>query len=120
MKEETKQKITTVIKFLLIIIVLGVSILFLDKKILKDNVKDIDWIRKNVNIIKDNSLGKNIYRVKKDDNISIYNLKFQQVVDEKINTFIESMKDDYIVFYNPYGTNELSVNVYFKESEIYS
>ncbi len=120
MKEETKQKITTVIKFLLIIIVLGVSILFLDKKILKDNVKDIDWIRKNVNIIKDNSLGKNIYRVKKDDNISIYNLKFQQVVDEKINTFIESMKDDYIVFYNPYGTNELSVNVYFKESESFN
>ena len=120
MKEETKQKITTVIKFLLIIIVLGVSILFLDKKILKDNVKDIDWIRKNVNIVKDNSLGKNIYRVKKDDNISIYNLKFQQVVDEKINTFIESMKDDYIVFYNPYGTNELSVNVYFKESESFN
>ena len=120
MKDETKQKITTVIKFLLIIIVLGVSILFLDKKILKDNVKDIDWIRKNVNIVKDNSLGKNIYRVKKDDNISIYNLKFQQVVDEKINTFIESMKDDYIVFYNPYGTNELSVNVYFKESESFN
>ncbi len=120
MKKETKEKVMLITKSLLALLIIVGLIFILDKKILEDNKKDIDWIRKNVNIVEDKSLGKNIYKIQKDDNISIYNLKFQQVVDEKINTFIESMKGDYIVFYNPYGTNELGLNIYFKDSKNYN
>lgn len=83
---------------------------WIDKK-----VEDIDWVRGNVNIILDSSMGENIYSVDKNKYISIYNMKYQQVISEKIDTLLEDVDDD-IIIYNPYGTNILSVNVYLKDS----
>ncbi len=44
-------------------------------------------------------------------------MNFQIVVEDKIDELIISSKSDYVLIYNLYGTNELSFNVYFKNSE---
>ncbi len=105
--------------FLIIIIafVLVETLDILNKQKLKANLKNESWLRNNVAITKDESLGDNIYKVIKNENITIYNVKFQKIVDEKIDLFTRD-NDDIIVIYNPYGTNNLSVNVYFKDEDI--
>ena len=62
-----KEKVMLITKSLLALIIIVGLIFILDKKILEDNKKDIDWIRKNVNIVEDKSLGKNIYKIQKDE-----------------------------------------------------
>lgn len=114
---KNQEKIMTVVKVLVLVIVLGVSVFFLNQKLQKINMSNINYIRRHVNIIEDKTLGNNIYKVSKNKNISIYNMKFQKVVKEKIDILIENSSKDYIVIYNPYGTNELGVNVYFKDSD---
>ena len=113
----TKEKIIEIIKVISLLAVLIILTLILDKKIMSENLKSIDWIRQNVSIEMDKTLGDNIYKVFKDKNISIYDMNFQTVVDDKIDELITSLKSEFIVIYNPYGTNELSLNVYFKNSE---
>lgn len=112
----TKEKIMRILKVISLIVVLIILTLILDKKIISENLKDKNWINQNVSIEIDNTLGKNIYKVFKDKNISIYDMNFQTVVKDKIDELITSSKFDYVVIYNPYGTNELSFNVYFKNS----
>ena len=110
------KKILIGILLILIIVLLGISILFINKKIAEDNLNNISWLRKNVSLKIDRSLGDEIYSISKNKYISIYNLKYQQVVSEKINSLLKENEKDYVVIYNPYGTNKLSLNVYFKDA----
>lgn len=105
-----------ILKVFLVVLVVFLILLILFKVInkekdneLKKNLKNIDWIRNNVSI-ESSDMGKNIYIIKKDENISIYNEYYSQVVTEKINEYLENNDELYI--YNPYGTNILSLNVY--------
>lgn len=116
---EKKKSILLILFIIVIIVVVCILGFFLNKRLLDKNLKDISWIRKHVQIEKDESLGNDIYAISKNKNISIYNMKYQKVVTEKINDVIDNMKDDYVVIYNPYGTNELSLNIYFKDSSAF-
>lgn len=111
-----KKKEIGILGVISLVIVLIIVTLILYKKMMRENVKDINWIRQNVSIKKDKTLGENIYKVFKNKNISIYDMNFQTVVDDKIDKLITSLESEYVVIYNPYGTNELSFNVYFKNS----
>lgn len=76
-----KNKILKYKKYILGIIVIILIALFsvnayekITTKMLKENLKDINWIRDKVEITKDNNLGKNIYTVNKNKHISIYSV----------------------------------------------
>lgn len=121
------KKIIKYIVLLIILIGCVVALIFcfnkLQGKNLLKNLKDIDWIRENVNISLSDNLGNNIYEVEKNDNISIFNELYQSVIDEKIKYLYDETYDfeSPLLVLNPYGTNNLGLNIYFtteKEMEI--
>lgn len=86
----------------------------INKRVIEKKLEDIDWLRGNIELVKDKSMGDDIYKVYKNEKISIFNLKYQKIVNEKINELVSTNKDK-LVIYNPYGTNKLSFNIYFKD-----
>ena len=113
--------------FLLIIVIfLLVAILYIILKTiysknLEKNLKNKSWINSNVKLIKESSINKNIYVVEKNENINIYNMLYQKVINEKITSLPEynSDIDNLLMVYNPYGTNNNAVNIYFKTNDYY-
>lgn len=91
----------------------------LSSRKLAKNLKDITWVKKQINISLDNDLGANIYSVSNKKKISIYNLNYQKVIDEEINKLLENSYtiDNPLIILNPYGTNNLGVNIYFDSEE---
>ena len=111
---------------LMIVIFLVVAILYiilktLYSKNLEKNLKNKSWINSNVKLIKESSINKNIYVVEKNENINIYNMLYQKVISEKITSLPEynSDIDNLLMIYNPYGTNNNAVNIYFKTNDYY-
>jgi len=77
--------------------------------------ESLSWVRENVSISLNGDFGENIYSVSKDDSILPYNENYRTVMDElmeELNSEAYAM-DEPLIIYNPYGTNNLSVNVYF-------
>ena len=111
---------------LMIVIFLLVAILYiilktLYSKNLEKNLKNKSWINSNVKLIKESSINKNIYVVEKNEIINIYNMLYQKVISEKITSLPEynSDIDNLLMIYNPYGTNNNAVNIYFKTNDYY-
>lgn len=113
------KKSRKIIFLVLIIVILIIFIFFIKGKIAEiheKNLTDEIWLTKNVKLIKDETINKNIYTVKKDNDINIYNSNYIKVIDKKV----ESLKNESstflspIMIYNGYGTNLLSLNMYFK------
>lgn len=57
-----------------------------------------------------------VYEIKKDENISIFNEDYQNIIEEKIDVLKESA--DYtlekpLLIHNPYGTGTLSYYLYY-------
>ena len=90
-------------------------------KNLEKNLKNKSWINSNVKLIKESSINKNIYVVEKNEIINIYNMLYQKVISEKITSLPEynSDIDNLLMIYNPYGTNNNAVNIYFKTNDYY-
>lgn len=118
-----KKKIIKNIIMILSLIVIGYSIFIIinnyKDNIIKKNLKDVNWINKNVNIILSDTLGNNIYEVKKDKNITIDNTLYQNIIDEKIDKLLNDTYDfkSPLIILNPYGTNNLGLNIYFNTDE---
>lgn len=121
-----KEKIMKIIRGILILLVLvliGLLIYFVGKNIytnkMKKNVKDKEWVYDNTLITHNNSYGEDIFSISKHKMIDVYNMNYQDAVDKRINEIVD---DSYtlaypLVIYNPYGTNNLGVNVYFETEE---
>ena len=121
-----KEKIMKIIRGILILLVLvliGLLIYFIGKNIytnkMKENVKDKEWVYDNTLITHNNSYGEDIFSISKHKMIDVYNMNYQDAVDKRINEIVD---DSYtlaypLVIYNPYGTNNLGVNVYFETEE---
>lgn len=114
------KKIFKIIKIVIIAILLVAFITYLciliNNKIRSNNIKNKDWLNENINIINDDVMGDNVMYISAKDYVSIFNKNYQKVIDEKINKLLE--ENDYtfekpLIIYNPYGTNTLSVNIYF-------
>ena len=121
-----KEKIMKIIRGILILLVLvliGLLIYFVGKNIytnkMKKNVKDKEWVYDNTLITHNNSYGEDIFSISKHKMIDVYNMNYQDAVDKRINEIVDdSYTLDYpLVIYNPYGTNNLGVNVYFETEE---
>ena len=86
------------------------------KSIRKRNINDENWLNKNIKIVYNEKLGKNIMSIKTKDYVNIFSEKYQKIVDNKINELIRKNNytlDNPLLIYNPYGTNTLSINIYF-------
>ncbi len=118
--KEHKKKILKYLFLLIIIIILIVGAIFITTKAIENmrakNINDKNWLRKNVNIVNDGYMGDDIMYIKTKDYVSIFKQNYQDIIEEKINALLE--KNEYtfehpLIIYNAYGTNTLSVNVYF-------
>lgn len=120
------KRLKKIINCLIIIIILSLVIYIVNKiyeefqrEKLEQNLHDISWIRKNINIINTGNYGDDVYSIDYNKNINIYNLLYQQVISEKIDTLLENdyTVENPLIIYNPYGTNNLSTNIYFETVE---
>lgn len=91
------------------------SIKAINARMLEKHLKDIDWLRGNISLIENEELGKDIYSIKRNEHISIYSLEYRNIVKEYDNLIKEKIPNEYIIIYNPFGTNKLSFNIYFRE-----
>ena len=114
-----KKKTLITIGCLIIILLLSFGIRKIYLNIHEENIKDIDWLRDNISIEENKEIGNDIYYVNKNNDIDIYNDNYRTVINEKL----EEINDgDYsfenpLMIYNLYGTNLLSLNVYFDTDE---
>ena len=121
------KKIGLVVLFLLVISGLSygavVFIRGLNEKIVESQLNDEDWLSSNVRLVKNGSLGKNIYSVSKPDAVEVFDMVYQDVIQDKLDVLLENEYsfDDPLMIYNLYGTNSLGLNLYFttdQESEV--
>ncbi len=124
MKHKKNKKI--IIKIVLIILIVS-SVYFsckitetINQKKISKKLKNESWIDKNIKIDK-STINNNVYIINKNKSIEVYNMLYQQNVTKKISSGLE--KNDYtadnpLMIYNPYGTNNNSINIYFKDDNI--
>ena len=118
------KRIGLIILFLIVIcgVSYGVVVVVrnLNEKLLEARLNDEDFISDHVQILKDKSLGKNIYAVSKPSEVDIYDDVYREVIQDKLDDLLE---DEYtfenpLLIYNPYGTNTVGVNIYFTSDEL--
>lgn len=107
-------------------IILGISLLTLGmaiiaNKIHEKNIVDYDWLKQNVYLTSNTSLGTNVVSVSKSEDINIYNENYRKVINEVYEELDKSYYEfTYpLIIHNLYGTNTLGFNVYFETEEKY-
>lgn len=117
------KQIGLVILFLLVICSISygvvVAVRCLNEKIEEIHFNDEEWLNEHVNISKDASLGDNIYSVTAPEEKEVFDILYQEVIQNKLDVLLE---DEYtfkkpLMVYNPYGTNTLGLNLYFTTDE---
>ena len=109
------QKITKSFKHLIILLIFVLLIIFVyskyNDKVSEVNTNDYKWLNKHINI---NKSGK-IHYIDKNDSINIYSSNYRKVINEKLNKLINQSYsiNSPLIIYNMYGTNNLSVNIYY-------
>lgn len=103
-----------------IVLVLGILLFlkFFYPSLRKSLINSEDFLYKHVNIVLDEDLGDNVYKVSKDEDVSVFSSVYQKVISKKIDALISKGNftfDNPLIIYNPYGTNNSGVNVYFKD-----
>lgn len=117
--KKTKKIIKWILKIIILIVIVVIiylSFINILKSIRKRNINDENWLNKNIKIVYNEKLGKNIMSIKTKDYVNIFSEKYQKIVDNKINELIRKNNytlDNPLLIYNPYGTNTLSINIYF-------
>ncbi len=125
-KFKNSKLITRIIICIIMVFIFGFILtgIFLGGKYLinmihKNQASSNDWLKRHVNIYKSDKVGS--YLVDKPSYVSIYGDYYQDIIDELINDLDKSdySIDSPLFIYNPYGTNNNSINVYFKTDKEY-
>jgi arylsulfate sulfotransferase len=69
-----------------------------------------------IDITKNESMGNDIMTVSKSDNVSKWDVDYQEAIENKIETLLNEKNytlDEPLLIYNPFETNTSSVNAYF-------
>lgn len=87
------KKIGLVILFLLVICGISygvvVAVRSLNEKIVEAHLNDEDWLADHVKISKNTNLGKNIYSVSHPEEVEIFDMVYQEVVQDKLDVLLE-------------------------------
>lgn len=115
-----KNKIMKYVIFIIVVIIIIMLAIYLIAKIVESirskNINDKGWLSEHITIINDDVMGDNVMYINTKNYVSIFNENYQKVIDEKIESLLKENKYTFkhpLIIYNPYGTNTLSVNVYF-------
>lgn len=118
-----KKKIIKIGSIVLAIVLVVAVLIFLGYKLykinLKNNLNNEKWISNHISLTTNNGIGESMYTVNKNKNITPYNMLYQDVIDKMINKKLKQTYtvDSPLMIYNPYGTNNNAVNVYFDTDE---
>ena len=118
-----KKYVKGIIVLILVIIVLGLSFIFIKnsyKNYYKKNLKNYDWVESHVELVKDNYIGKDIYAVEKNKRIDIFSTQYRKAIDENIDRLKNAAYytfEEPLLMLNPYGTNIVGLNIYFDTEE---
>lgn len=118
-----KKYVKGIIVLILVIIVLGLSFIFIKnsyENYYKKNLKNYDWVESHVELVKDNYLGKDIYAVEKNKRIDIFSTQYRKAIDENIDRLKNAAYytfEEPLLMLNPYGTNIVGLNIYFDTEE---
>ena len=95
------KKIGLVVLFLLVISAISYGVVVfvrgVNEKIVESQLNDEDWLADNVSITKNDTLGENIYSVNRPAAVEVFDMVYQDVVQDKLDVLLE---DDY-TFDNP-------------------
>ena len=117
------RKIGLVVLFLLVISAISYGVVVfvrgVNERIVESQLNDEEWLANNVSITKNDTLGENIYSVNRPAAVEVFDMVYQDVVQDKLDVLLE---DDYtfdnpLMIYNLYGTNTLGLNLYFFTEE---
>lgn len=118
-----KKYVKGIIVLILVIIVLGLSFIFIKnsyENYYKKNLKNYDWVESHVELVKDNYIGKDIYAVEKNKRIDIFSTQYRKAIDENIDRLKNAAYytfEEPLLMLNPYGTNIVGLNIYFDTEE---
>lgn len=122
MEKKKKKKILKIIVIAIIVIALLVAASFGIKKwydgYIEQKATEYDWIASHTTLTDNNDIGDNVLTVSRNENISIFNMNYQKVMDELIDTRLESGYYTFeapLLIVNPYGTNTTGLNIYFTD-----
>lgn len=118
-----KKYVKGIIVLILVIIVLGLSFIFIKniyENYYKKSLKNYDWVENHVELVKDNYIGKDIYVVEKNKRIDIFSEEYRKAIDENIDRLKNAAYytfEEPLLMLNPYGTNIVGLNIYFDTEE---
>lgn len=117
------KRVALVVLFLVIISAVSCGVVIfirgLNEKIVESQLNDEAWLAQHIKITKNNNLGKNIYSVSRPIDVKVFDMVYQEVLQEKIDVLLEESYSfsNPLMIYNLYGTNTLGLNIYFKTEE---
>jgi len=116
------------IKFTILFVVLVIATIFVYdagknsyQKYLDKHADDQDWISDNINLIEDPMIGNNVLRPDMPTDLKVSKDVYEEVISEEISDLlINSYKiNDPLLIYNPYKTDNTTVNIYFHTGNDY-
>jgi len=117
MKKKLK-KIGIGIAVILVVVVIFLILKALYDRQIEKDLKNKNWIERNVSLIV-SDINEDTLMVDKYKKITTYNMLYQEVINEDINDLLETdySIDSPLMIYNPYSTNNNSINFYFKTDD---
>lgn len=125
-KEKNVKKIIKIIVLIILglLIITGISfgVYKLYQSYITEKATDRDWIASHVSLKNSNDIGENVLTVSKNKHISIFNMDYQDVIDDMVNNKLQSAFYEFtnpLLILNPYGTNTTGLNIYFTGTDDY-
>ena len=112
-----KKNVIFIVLGFIIFIGLGTASIFAYQQLYKKG--SLKWYQQKIKVEEANDIGEGVKTITCGTDCSIYNKNYQKVVDQKVHKLSDKdySLENALWFYNPYGTNTTSMNVYFTTSD---
>ncbi len=112
-----KKRVAFIVLIFLILIGIGTASIFAYQQLYKKG--SLKWYQQKIKVVEADEIGKGVKTITCGEDCSIYNSNYQKVVDQEVHKLSDKdySLENALWFYNPYGTNTTSMNVYFTTSD---
>lgn len=112
-----KKRVAFIVLIFLILIGIGTASIFAYQQLYKKG--SLKWYQQKIKVVEADEIGKGVKTITCGEDCSIYNSNYQKVVDQEVHKLSDNdySLENALWFYNPYGTNTTSMNLYFTTSE---